>query len=124
MPGRVRTMPLRDIDPTISIGHDIVKFVLDWISVNRINKIDKIEINLRSSKVKSNDLEQFLGTLFFETPLEKTPVVVKQIPMRYRCTELHTIEKENCHICGTGARDLPSIELRIRSKKGSVELKI
>jgi len=57
-------MPIKEIDPTISIGQDIVKFVLDWIAVNKIKKVDKIEINLRSKNIQSDDLEEFLGFLY------------------------------------------------------------
>lgn len=122
---RIRTGIAKTIDPTLLLSEEIAKFIMDWSAVNKLKKIDKIEVIMRISKIHADDLKKTISWILFKTPAEKADLEVKVLPGKYRCHwESHITHFEHsCHICGSpSSYPLPMIKLRITSGKKTAEI--
>jgi len=124
-PKQVRSSTVKGIDPALTLSQDIAKFVIDWVHISKIKRIDSITVSIEGTEIEPADLQQLLQGMFMETAAENSKINVKKSDVKHFCKEHHISFKKKCSICGMqGIRELPRIKVRLQSKEKKAEIHI
>ena len=59
----VRPSPIREIDPALTLSQDISKFIVDWVHISKVKKVDEIKVVIHGTEVSETDLQELLRRL-------------------------------------------------------------
>lgn len=119
-----RSSTVKGIDPALTLGEDIAKFVIDWTHINGIKKIDSIRVDLHGTSISAGDLEQLLSSLLSDVTSKGSDISVGSQAVKHICHEHHvTHDREKCHICGKNIlHEMPRIRIQLKAKDRKAEI--